>query len=354
LIGTGGLAVTGGCTIRDNGVLVENGGVAVSQGGLSVTGQGVKVTGGLTVTDGVLIGTSGLTVSGGITVQNTGMLISAGGLAISQNGLSVGMNGVKVTGGITVTDGLVVGNGGLSVSTGGLVVGGGGLTVTGNLYVTGTITATATVTAPVITGGTCCTSDIRLKQNIASLENPLEKISRLRGVYFHWNRTVQAVETFSDKRHVGVIAQEVQEVLPEIVGNTTDNYLGVDYAFLTPLLIEGVKELSNHTQYLFGLMKETHTDIGNSTTFEGSLESDDSVTSEFDNVEDIVATAAILKSTHDSLSHTVQILQAQDAEFTTFNKELVAANRRLEDSTIATEKLYYQLLQRVAALEEVD
>ena len=54
---------------------------------------------------------------------------------------------------------------------------------------------------------------------------------------------MDTVQNYSNNRQVGVIAQEVQAVLPEIVGNVTKEFLGVDYAFLTPLLIEGVKEL---------------------------------------------------------------------------------------------------------------
>ena len=82
----------------------------------------------------------------------------------------------------------------------------------------------------------------------------MNKINRLRGVYFNWNRTIDAVSDYSEKRHVGVIAQEVQAVLPELVKNVTKDYIGVDYAFLTPLLIEGVKELSNQTSELYDLM----------------------------------------------------------------------------------------------------
>jgi trimeric autotransporter adhesin len=54
---------------------------------------------------------------------------------------------------------------------------------------------------------------------------------------------METVQNYSDQRQVGVIAQEVQAVLPEVVGNVTKEFLGVDYAFLTPLLIEGIKEL---------------------------------------------------------------------------------------------------------------
>ena len=155
-----------------------------------------------------------------------------------------------MTGGLIVsTLGLVV-TGGITSQDKGLVVSLGGMTVTGNVYVTGSITAT-TVYASASLG--CCGSsysDRRLKTHIIPLQNALNKINSIRGVYFHWNRTVDSVAAYSRERQVGVIAQEIQSVLPEIVQNVTQEYLGVDYALLAPLLIEGIKELANQTSAL--------------------------------------------------------------------------------------------------------
>jgi hypothetical protein len=83
------------------------------------------------------------------------------------------------------------------------------------------------------------TSSIRWKTDIRSIDDPLEKVLRLRGVYFNW-----------DKEHggghdVGMIAEEVGEVLPEIVTyeeNGVDS-TGLDYGRVTPLLVEAVKAL---------------------------------------------------------------------------------------------------------------
>merc|ERR1712000_206702 len=161
----------------------------------------------------------------------------------------------KVTGGVTVTGGMDIGDTGLSVGGNGLVVSNGGMTITGDVFVVGTFSA-STIISP--TTSACCgataTSDRRLKQDIVPLDDALDKINGLRGVYFHWNKTIEETSSFSDKRHVGVIAQEVQEVLPEIVQNVTKDYLGVDYAFLTPLLLEGIKELSNQTTILYDMV----------------------------------------------------------------------------------------------------
>ena len=79
-------------------------------------------------------------------------------------------------------------------------------------------------------------SDERLKSNIQTLESGLDKVNKLRGVTY----------TRDEKENIGVIAQEVEKVLPEVVitGNTEDKFKSVDYSRLTAVLIEAVKELS--------------------------------------------------------------------------------------------------------------
>ena len=86
------------------------------------------------------------------------------------------------------------------------------------------------------TGNIYDVSDVRLKENITPLEGAIDKISSLHGIYFN-NRGESA-----DEREVGVIAQEVEKVLPEVVSEDADGYKSVDYSKLTPLLIEAVKE----------------------------------------------------------------------------------------------------------------
>jgi hypothetical protein len=82
-------------------------------------------------------------------------------------------------------------------------------------------------------------SDARLKENVVTVDNALDKILQLRGVYYNW-----IIDT-ENKKHIGVIAQEVQEVCPEAVlyHEETDT-LTVSYNDLSGVLIEGVKELN--------------------------------------------------------------------------------------------------------------
>ena len=82
-------------------------------------------------------------------------------------------------------------------------------------------------------------SDKRLKDNIVRIENPLEKVGKIGGYTFDWN---EKQETYTGK-DVGVIAQEIQEVLPELVTERDNGYLAVKYEKIVPLLIESIKEL---------------------------------------------------------------------------------------------------------------
>jgi hypothetical protein len=95
-------------------------------------------------------------------------------------------------------------------------------------------------------------SDARLKENIREIDNALEKIKQIRGVYHDYNSKASEIGFISpqdlkvgkDKNHIGVIAQEVQKVLPQVIRDApcNSNYLTVDYAKIVPLLIEGIKE----------------------------------------------------------------------------------------------------------------
>jgi hypothetical protein len=99
-----------------------------------------------------------------------------------------------------------------------------------------TITATGNITAYF--------SDERLKTRLGTIENALAKVQTLDGFYYEPNETAQALG-YEVKREVGVSAQQVQAILPEIIAPAPiDNqYLTVDYERLVPLLIEAIKEL---------------------------------------------------------------------------------------------------------------
>jgi hypothetical protein len=99
------------------------------------------------------------------------------------------------------------------------------------------------------------TSDSRLKKDQKKLTNPLKKVNALNGVEFDWDdeyikRRGGEDGFFVRKHDVGVIAQQVQKVLPEAVAQKPDGFLGVQYEKLIPLLLEAIKELSDKVEAL--------------------------------------------------------------------------------------------------------
>lgn len=100
-----------------------------------------------------------------------------------------------------------------------------------NLTVKGDILSQGNVTAY---------SDIRLKKNVKNIENPLEKLREIRGVTFEWKK--------NGKKTAGVIAQEVEKILPQAVQN--QGYKSVDYNALVGLCIEINKALLERIERL--------------------------------------------------------------------------------------------------------
>ena len=82
-------------------------------------------------------------------------------------------------------------------------------------------------------------SDERLKDNIKPITEPLWKLNQIGGYTFDWNDKQDTYEGHD----VGVVAQEIHKVLPEVVAERSNGYLGVKYEKIVPLLIESIKEL---------------------------------------------------------------------------------------------------------------
>ena len=96
-----------------------------------------------------------------------------------------------------------------------------------------------------------------MKDNIVNISDPLGKLKQIRGVYFDWNEkgpdwTKGWPGQPEGKIHdIGVIAQEVQKVLPEVViERKGTGMLAVDYQKIVPLLIEGINEQQKHIELL--------------------------------------------------------------------------------------------------------
>lgn len=116
-----------------------------------------------------------------------------------------------------------------SNTTGTLVVTG-GVGISGALYVGADIYSYAS-------------SDSRLKENLSKIDNSLEKLLKISGYQYYWNKIAQEMYPERTMQDVGVIAQEVKEIVPSAVVEREDGYLAVRYDKLIPLLIEAVKSL---------------------------------------------------------------------------------------------------------------
>ena len=89
-----------------------------------------------------------------------------------------------------------------------------------------------------LAGTLTANSDKRLKTNITMLSSALSNVLQLNGYSYHWMDTKQR----GDKKQIGVIAQEIKALYPELVREDTDGYLSVNYSGLVPVLIEATKE----------------------------------------------------------------------------------------------------------------
>lgn len=118
-----------------------------------------------------------------------------------------------------------------------------------NITSANTITATGDVTA--------FFSDERLKDFEGRIANPTEKLESINGYYYRANKTAQSLG-YTDELQVGVSAQELQYVLPEVVvrspisdhEDAQEEYLTVKYDKIVPLLIEAIKEQNERIKEL--------------------------------------------------------------------------------------------------------
>jgi hypothetical protein len=251
----GNARVTGILTVGSSSITLNGASNIINVGtGLTLSSSGINVTGVITATS--FVG-SGANLTG---IANTANIVSTaittGTLnvttsAVIGTGLTLSSSGINVTGVVTATS--FVGNGSGLTGAGSTVF----IDTTTNqeffpLFTSttsGTITAsgistskltynpsTGTVTAVDFNS----TSDINLKENIHTVGNALEITEQLRGVSFDWKET--------GRSSYGVIAQELEEVLPELVKQ--GEVKSVNYNGIIGVLIEAIKELKKEVEEL--------------------------------------------------------------------------------------------------------
>ena len=102
----------------------------------------------------------------------------------------------------------------------------------GHVAITGCLSTTVTV----------CPSDKRFKKEIVPIEGAMPIITNLLSVYFKYNTSEFPNKKFPVQRQIGLVAQDVEKELPEIVFTDENGYKSIDYAKLTVLLIKGIQE----------------------------------------------------------------------------------------------------------------
>ena len=190
-------------------------------------------TGAVTVVGGVGIGKN-LNVGGDTNIG--GDLTVQGKINVNpgSGGAQFGNLQLAVTDDNTID--IVSGQGDLRLGAGG--IGTNVVAIQTNTTVVGVLSVTDDITA-------FWSSDSRLKDNVLPIEDALAKVISISGNTFDWND-----KSNKSGHDVGLIAQEIQEVLPEAVIERDNGYLAVDYHKVIPLLVQSIKELSTRIETL--------------------------------------------------------------------------------------------------------
>ncbi len=158
------------------------------------------------------------------------------GLAIQFGTSNFSVEGV---GGGTLATSLKNTGGPLILQSGNQDVGIGTVTPNSRLHVNGTICQDTDG------NGSCdgtVSSDVRLKRNIVTLTGTRPKVRALRGVTFEWRDDVYPAKHFGHGKQIGFVAQELEQVYPELVYEDAQGYKMVDYQKMTAVLVEAIKE----------------------------------------------------------------------------------------------------------------
>jgi hypothetical protein len=123
------------------------------------------------------------------------------------------------------------------------------LDVAGNVRVgTGTVGCIEDRDGDAIAG--TCASDARFKRDVVSFEPMLNKVAALRPVHFYWRADEFPSRVFGSKQSYGLMAQEVEEILPELVTTDDEGYKAVNYSKLPLLALQAIRELKERNDAL--------------------------------------------------------------------------------------------------------
>jgi len=227
-IGTGlsGTSYNGstGVTIANTGVTSISAGTGIS---VNASTGGVTITNTITNTNQLTNGagfitnsTTSLSLSGNLTVSSGNA--TGGGIILADDGDIVDLNdgycAMRFSSGVRIHSGNRTGGAAIKLGSGGDIIASSDITAYGS------------------------PSDIRLKENIKPLVSSLDKVLKLQGVTYDWKEETEARSMTNIKEDIGFIAQQVQEVVPELVRQNDNGLLSLRDKGITALLVEAIKE----------------------------------------------------------------------------------------------------------------
>lgn len=112
------------------------------------------------------------------------------------------------------------------------------------------------VAGMIASNGSPITSDIRFKKNIDPIADALTKILKAEGVSYEWKSEEFPDKGFDKGKHYGVIAQEMERAIPEVVSTLQDGSKNVAYTEIIPVLIEAIKEQQKQIEQLINEVKD--------------------------------------------------------------------------------------------------
>lgn len=295
--GTGGTTASTARTNLGLGTMATQGSSSVSITGGTITGiADVAIadggTGASTATQartnlGLVIGADVQPFSNELTgiaaAVSTGFYVRTGSAAVTQRSITVGGNGLSVTYGdgvsgnplISIPTSAAMTLAALSTNT---LTASSTVTITGGLYANGSINTTTISASGAVSVATLSASstvhagsylysygniyaqgnvigyysDDRLKTKLGRITNALDKLCSLEGFYYKPNETAQKLGYTDQATQVGVSAQQVQAILPEVIhpAPVDSEYMTVDYAHMVPLIIEAIKEIREEIRSL--------------------------------------------------------------------------------------------------------
>jgi hypothetical protein len=130
----------------------------------------------------------------------------------------------------------------------------------------------ATISGKFNSNGIQESSDERFKKNIQPIQGALKKVMQLEGVSYNWRVDEFPKRKFGERTEIGVIAQDLEKVYPELVSTDQDGYKSVQYSHLVPVLIEAIKEQQKQIEGLKKQAENNESKYGDLKRYLGEIE----------------------------------------------------------------------------------